>query len=49
MLSGEDFGGTGLYLLTDGEWGAFTIKPSERQSIATAERWLVKRKWKAWC
>ena len=47
--SGEDFGGTCLYLSKDGEWGAFTIKPSERQSIATAERWLVKRKWKAWC
>jgi hypothetical protein len=47
--SGEDFGGTCLYLLNGDEWGAFTIKPSESQSIATAEKWLVKRKWKPWC
>lgn len=47
--SGEDFGGTCLYLLDGDEWGALTIKPSESQSIATAEKWLVKRKWKSWC
>ena len=27
-------------------WGR--IKPSESQSIADAEAWLVKRKWRAW-
>jgi hypothetical protein len=49
MLSGKDFGGTCLYLLKNGEWGAFTIKLSESRSIAVAEKWLVKRKWKARC
>lgn len=42
------FGGTCLYLIKDGVWGAYKIKPSESADIATAERWLVKRKWKAW-
>ncbi len=28
--------------------GAHTIKPSESQTIAQAEAWLVKRKWRAW-
>jgi len=46
--SGETFGGTCLYLETDGEWGAYTIKPSESTDIDSAERWLVKRKWKPW-
>jgi len=44
-----DFGGTCLYALKNGEWEAYTIKPSENQSIATAEAWLEKRKWEAWC
>lgn len=48
-LSGEGFGGTCLYLSRDGEWDAFTIKPSESQDIASAHRWLIKRKWKQWC
>jgi hypothetical protein len=30
-------------------WGAYPLKPSESRSIATADAWLVKRKWKAWC
>ena len=47
-LSGS-FGGTCLYALHDGKWAAYPIKPSESRSIATAEAWLVKRKWKAWC
>ena len=38
--SGEHVGGT---------WGTDPVKPSESRSIATAEAWLVKRKWKAWC
>jgi hypothetical protein len=46
--SGETFGGTCLYLEREGEWGAYTIRPNQSQDIATAERWLVKRKWKAW-
>jgi hypothetical protein len=47
-LSGS-FGGTCLYAQREGQWGAYPIKPSESRSIATAEAWLVKRKWKAWC
>ncbi|HLN33033.1 MAG TPA: hypothetical protein VK395_35210 [Gemmataceae bacterium] len=47
-LSGS-FGGTCLYAQRDGTWGAYPIRPSESRSIASAEAWLVKRKWKAWC
>ncbi len=47
--SGESFGGTCLYAQREGSWGAYPIKPSESGSIARAEAWLVKRKWKAWC
>ena len=47
-LSGS-FDGTCLYVQRDGSWGAYPIKPSESDTIATAEAWLVKRKWKAWC
>ncbi len=47
-MSGESFGGTCLYLQQEGQWEAYTIKPSESQTIAQAEAWLVKRKWKAW-
>jgi hypothetical protein len=46
--SGEVFGGTCLYLERDGEWGAYPIRPNQSQDIATAELWLMKRKWKAW-
>ena len=46
-LSGE-FGGTCLYICRDGRWEAFTIRPSESGDIASAERWLEKRKWRAW-
>ncbi len=46
-LSGT-FGGTCLYALRDGFWGAYRIRPSESKSIATAEAWLVKRKWQGW-
>jgi hypothetical protein len=46
-LSGS-FGGTCLYALRDGRWEVYTIRPSESGSIATAEAWLVKRKWKGW-
>lgn len=31
-----------------GNWGAYTIRPSESESIAQAEAWLVKRKWLPW-
>jgi hypothetical protein len=47
-LSGS-FGGTCLYAERNGSWGSYPVKPSESQSVATAEAWLVKRKWKAWC
>ncbi len=46
--SGEDFGGTCLYAQRDGRWGAYRIRPSESRDIASAEAWLVKRKWKQW-
>ena len=46
--SGEDFGGTCLYAQRDGRWGAYRIRPSQSRDIATAEAWLVKRKWKQW-
>jgi hypothetical protein len=47
-LSGS-FGGTCLYALRGGSWGAYPIRPSESGSIASAETWLVKRKWMPWC
>jgi hypothetical protein len=47
-LSGESFGGTCLYAQIRGEWNAYTIKPNQSQSIATAEAWLEKRKWEDW-
>ena len=46
--SGESFGGTCLYACRDGRWGAYRIRPSESRDIASAEAWLVKRKWRQW-
>jgi hypothetical protein len=46
--SGESFGGTCLYTCPDGRWGAYRIRPSESRDIASAEAWLVKRKWRQW-
>ena len=46
-ISGS-FGGTCLYAQRDGQWLACPIKPSESESIATAEAWLVRRKWVGW-
>jgi hypothetical protein len=42
------FGGTCLYAQRHGVWGAYTVKPSESDSIATAEARLIKGKWEAW-
>jgi len=47
-MSGESFGGTCLYIHKDDGWAACTVKPSESETITTAEAWLVKRKWRAW-
>ena len=47
-MSGASFGGTCLYVCHDGQWGAYTIRPSESKTIAQAEAWLGKRKWRAW-
>jgi hypothetical protein len=47
-MSGESFGGTCLYVCHDGQWGAYTIRPSASKTIAQAEAWLVQRKWRAW-
>lgn len=52
--SGENFGGTCLYLKREELWRAYTIRPHQSQDIATAataataEAWLVKRRWKSW-
>jgi hypothetical protein len=46
--SGEGFGGTCLYACREGRWGAYRVRPSQSRDIATAEAWLVKRKWKQW-
>ncbi len=46
-MSGEILGGTCLYAQRDRQWGAYTIKPSESRTIAQAEIWLIKRKWRA--
>lgn len=46
-LSGT-FGGTCLYAKRDGKWAAYRIRPSESADIASAETWLVKRKWSEW-
>ena len=46
--SGESFGGTCLYACRDGRWGAYRIRPSESRDIASAEAWLVRRKWQQW-
>ena len=46
-LSGESFGGTCLYVCQDGQWRAYTLRPSESKTIAQAEAWLVKRQWRA--
>lgn len=45
---GERFGGTCLYAHVDGSWGAYGVKPSESDSIRTAEAWLVKKQWEGW-
>lgn len=45
-LADESFGGSCLYALRHRKWGAYPVKSSEGWSIATAEAWLVKRKWK---
>ncbi len=46
--SGETFGGTCLYLKREQRWGAYTVRPNQSQSIASAEAWLNKRGWKPW-
>jgi hypothetical protein len=47
-MSGSTFGGTCLYTLVDDQWQAFTIKPNQSDSIATAITWLEKREWRGW-
>jgi hypothetical protein len=47
-FSGGEFEGTCLYACRDSQWGAYPIKPSESPHIATAEAWLIKRKWRSW-
>jgi hypothetical protein len=29
-------------------WAAYTIRPNAGDSIASAEQWLIKRKWQPW-
>ena len=47
-MSGVSFGGTCLYARVDERWQAFTIKPNQSRSIATAMAWLEKRGWQDW-
>ncbi len=47
-FSGDSFGGTCLYARVLGDWNAYTIKPNQSHSIASAEAWLEKRKWGGW-
>ena len=47
-MSGEDFGGTCLYVRKEDEWGAFTIKPNQSDTIQSSMIWLEKRKWISW-
>ena len=47
-VNGGDFGGTCLYIKSEGNWGAFTIKPNQSESIESSLIWLEKRKWKPW-
>lgn len=47
-LSGDSFGGTCLYARVLGDWNAYTIKPNQSRSIASAAAWLEKRKWEDW-
>ncbi len=42
------FSGVCLYARVDGDWEAFTIKPSQSGDIATAVVWLKKREWQEW-
>lgn len=49
--------GTCLYVRHDDKaepgkpppWGAYTIRPSASESIASASVWIVKRGWDSWC
>ena len=57
-MSGDPIVGTCLYLLhdedrsdadlPDRQWAAYTIRPNAGDTIAMAEAWIVKRKWKSW-
>jgi hypothetical protein len=37
-----------LYASREGRWGAHRVRPRQDRDIATAEVWLVMRKWKQW-
>ncbi|MCC6124228.1 MAG: hypothetical protein IT426_04655 [Pirellulales bacterium] len=47
-MSGASLGGACLYIQREEQWAAYAIKPSDSQTIARAEAWLAKRKWRAW-
>jgi hypothetical protein len=42
------FSGICLYVLVEGEWAAFMIKPNQSRDIGTAVEWLSKREWRGW-
>ena len=48
MTLDGSFGGRCLYTVKDDAWGAFTIRPNQSGSIASALDWLEKRKWQDW-
>ena len=45
---GDDCGGACLYMKKGEKWFAFTIKPSQSDSIESSISWLEKQKWKDW-
>ena len=46
--SGNDFGGTCLYMLLKNTWHCFTIKPNQSINIKSSIGWLEKRGWDDW-
>jgi len=46
--SGESFGGRCLYMLLQGRWACFKIRPNQSQDIDSALNWLQKRGWVGW-
>jgi hypothetical protein len=46
--SGENFGGSCLYMKKQNKWQIFKIRPNQSSEIVTAVKWLEKRQCKGW-